>query len=235
MVLQDDTNGRIDCLGPWFHNLHLPDGRETIPGHPYYRKKRTEDFIRTAALVVAEYPDARFIVVGGPDAFMPEYETELRLLACELRLTERLRFLGDRPAVPRLLAASDIFVWLSEGEGMPHVILEAGAVGLPVVATLDHGSAQQITDSQTGLFMPHQDPGSVAAALCRLIADPGLRTKLGAALREEVKRAYAAKPLTRRWEQRFDEIIADGVRLPSLGGERGCSDEIPCPPSVAIR
>ena len=118
---------------------------------------------------------------------------------------------------------------------MPHAISEVGAVGLPVVATLDHGSVQQITNSQTGLFMPHQNAGSVAAALCRLIADPSLRTKLGAALREEVERECAAKPLTQRWEQRFDEVIADGVRLPSRGGERGCSDQIPCPPSVAIR
>ena len=139
------------------------------------RKKRVEDFIRAAALVRKAVPQTRFLVIGGPDAFMPEYADELRALACDLGLGGSLDFLGDRPDVPRLLSGLDVFVWLSQGEGMPHVISEAGAAGLPVIATRDNGTEEQIADGESGLFVPHCNPGAVAAGIQRLIADPRLR------------------------------------------------------------
>jgi glycosyltransferase involved in cell wall biosynthesis len=83
------------------------------------RKKRVEDFIDAATLVRRECPDARFVVIGGPDAFMPEYAGELRDLAARLGLGDALRFLGDRSDVPRLLAGLDALAWLSRGEGCP--------------------------------------------------------------------------------------------------------------------
>src|SRR5919112_464306 len=67
-------------------------------------------------------PTARFVVVGGPDAFMPEYAAELRALSARLGLADVVTFLGDRSDVPRLLAGLDPFARLSRGEGMPPVI-----------------------------------------------------------------------------------------------------------------
>ena len=174
------------------------------------RKKRVEDFIRAAALVRQTHPETRFIVIGGPDAFMPEYADELRALAGNLCLDDALIFLGDRPDVPRLLAGLDIFVWLSRGEGMPHAIAEAGAACLPVVATRDHGTAQQLRDRTTGLFVPHAAPTAVAAAVARLLDDPGLARRLGRNLRRTVEQEYSAAVVTRRWEALFDEVIAEG-------------------------
>ena len=127
------------------------------------RKKRVEDFIRAAALVHHQRADARFMVIGGPDAFMPEYAEELRLLAEHLGLSDIVTFLGDRSDVPRLMSGLDALVWLSRGEGMPHVIAEAGAAYLPVVATRDNGSEEQIVDGVTGLFVPPECPPAVAA------------------------------------------------------------------------
>ena len=129
------------------------------------RKKRVEDFIEAAALVHAREPAARFLVIGGPDAFMPDYALTLRNQATALGLDGVLRFLGDRSDVPDLLAALDVFVWLSRGEGMPHVIAEAGAAGLPVIATPDAGALQQIESGVSGLFVPHESPGAVADAI----------------------------------------------------------------------
>ena len=103
------------------------------------RKKRVEDFLHAATLVYAQHPETRFVVVGGPDAFMPEYADELHALARNLAIAERFIWTGDCPHVPRLLAGFDIFVWLARGEGMPHVIAEAGAAALPVIATCDMG------------------------------------------------------------------------------------------------
>ena len=90
------------------------------------RKKRVEDFIAAAALIHAQRPRARFVVIGGPDAFMPDYADHLRHQAHAAGLDGVLHFLGDRGNIPELLAGLDLFVWLSRGEGMPHVIAEAG-------------------------------------------------------------------------------------------------------------
>jgi glycosyltransferase involved in cell wall biosynthesis len=173
------------------------------------RKKRVEDFLRAARLALAEEPALRFVVIGGPDAFMPEYETELRDLAAELDLGDRVRFLGDRADVARLLSGLDGLVWLARGEGMPHVITEAGAARLPVVATRDNGTLEQIEDGASGLFVPHEDPSAVAAAMLRLARDPGLRERLGAALRRTVEERYSTAVNVPRWERLFDEVIAE--------------------------
>lgn len=172
------------------------------------RKKRVEDFVRAAALVHSQRPAARFVVIGGPDAFMPEYADELRQLAVECGLIEVVLFLGDRPDVPRLLSGLDAFVWLSRGEGMPHVIAEAGAAGLPVVATRDNGSEQQITDGETGLFVPHENPPAVATVLLRLLDDLELRRYLGRNLRRKVEQEYSAAVVARQWEALFEEVTA---------------------------
>ena len=176
------------------------------------RKKRVEDLIRAASLVHRRRPEARFVVIGGPDAFMPEYADELRSLAVDLGLADVLRFTGDRPDVPRLLSGLDIFVWLSRDEGMPHVISEAGAAWLPVIATRDNGSEEQITAGETGLFVRHEDPAAVAAALERLIADPSLRRRLGTGLRDRVEREYSTEVVARQWSQLFDEVFEAGAR-----------------------
>ena len=70
------------------------------------------------------------------------------------------------------MAGFDALVWLSEGEGMPHVLIEAGAAGVPVVATPDVGAVDVVTDDATGLLVPYRDPAAVARALNRLLANP---------------------------------------------------------------
>ena len=173
------------------------------------RKKRVEDFLRAAACVAPIWPEARFIVVGGPDAFMPEYAEELRRLARDLGLADRVIWTGDRKDVPALLSAMDIFCWLSRGEGMPHVIAEAGAAGLPVIATPDNGALQQIRDGETGIFVPHEAPAAVAEAMGRLITDQALRARLGEGLRAHVRRTYSAAVVVPQWEALFARLLAE--------------------------
>jgi glycosyltransferase involved in cell wall biosynthesis len=176
------------------------------------RKKRVEDFIRAASLVRQRLPQTRFVIVGGPDAFMPEYAQDLTALTSKLGLDDSLAFLGDRSDVPRLLSGLDVFVWLSRDEGMPHVISEAGAAGLPVVATRDNGSEEQITDGESGLFVPHESPAEVAAAITRLLLDPPLVLRLGRALRRKVESEYSTDALVSRWQALFEEVIGETSR-----------------------
>ncbi len=172
-------------------------------------KKRVEDFIDAAAQIHAQNRQAQFLVIGGPDAFMPDYAVQLRERASKLGLNGVLHFLGDRADVPQLLAALDVFVWLSRGEGMPHVIAEAGAAGLPVVATCDNGTAEQIVDGTSGLFVPNENPRAVAAAVQRLLNDPALRTRLGTALKAKVEREYAIPAVVPQWERLFADVLAE--------------------------
>ncbi|MFP5077900.1 glycosyltransferase [Rhizobium sp. YIM 134829] len=172
-------------------------------------KKNVEDFITAAAQIRTAAPPARFLVIGGPDAFLPDYAVHLRNLADELGLSDVLQFLGDRKDIPDLLAAMDIFAWLSRGEGMPHVIAEAGAAGLPVIATPDNGALQQIEDGVSGLFVPYSDPRSVAEVMLRLIRDPHLRTRLGGALRQTVETRYAVDVVAPQWTALIDEVLRE--------------------------
>jgi polysaccharide biosynthesis protein PelF len=176
------------------------------------RKKRVEDFIEAAALVHRDHPSAQFIIIGGPDAFMPEYAGELIGLVERLGLEGVVRFLGDRADVPRLMAGLDALVWLSRGEGMPHVVTEAGAARLPVIATPDNGSLEQIQNEVTGILVPHESPPAVAVALDRLLRWPALRRQLGAALRGKVERDYSAPAVAARWVQLFDSVLVEAGR-----------------------
>ena len=169
-------------------------------------KKRVEDFIAAAARVHAVRADAHFVVIGGPDAFMPDYARRLHEQAHARGLDGILHFLGDRADIPALLSALDIFVWLSHGEGMPHVIAEAGAAALPVIATADNGTLEQIEDGASGLFVPHQQPEAVATAIVRLLDDPPERTRLGRALHAKVRAEYAVDVVVPQWQRLFDAV-----------------------------
>ncbi|SCY67927.1 glycosyltransferase family 4 protein [Paracoccus tibetensis] len=177
------------------------------------RKKRVEDFIAAALRIAPDHPQARFVIVGGPDAFMPDYAAELRALAAPLGA--RIIWTGDRPDVPDLLAAMDVFCWLSRGEGMPHVIAEAGAAALPVIATPDNGALQQIEDGASGLFVPHEDPAALADALRRLLGDAPLRRRLGQALQAHVRATYAAEVVVPQWQALIDEVLAERPAAPA--------------------
>jgi glycosyltransferase involved in cell wall biosynthesis len=198
------------------------------------RKKRVEDFIRAAAIVHRLDRSARFVVIGGPDAFMPDYADELATLARTEGLGKSLRFLGDRADMPDLLCALDAFVWLSRGEGMPHVIAEAGAACLPVIATPDNGALQQIEDETSGLFVPHECPTAVATAILRLARDPALRHRLGQSLSAHVARTFAVATVIPQWDSLFADVMAEVMPAPPpslfqsfhLGGFEGSTHRL---------
>ena len=109
------------------------------------------------ALVHAAEPDARFLVIGGPDAFMPDYADELRALAAPLGLDGALRFLGDRADVPACSPRS------TSSSGCPAA--KACRTSSPRPAPRASGRRharqrrlQQIEDGVSGLFVPHEDP-----------------------------------------------------------------------------
>ena len=104
-------------------------------------------------------------------------EAEVRRLGVE----KAIEFMGERDDVAEILAESDIFVLASRSEALPLTVLEAMAAGLPVVASRVGGLAEVVAEGETGLLVPPGDPAALADALGRLIDDPQLRQRLGAA------------------------------------------------------
>ncbi|HUJ51133.1 MAG TPA: glycosyltransferase family 4 protein [Bryobacteraceae bacterium] len=121
-------------------------------------------------------------IVGGPQKPDEErYFEQLQALSDRLGLTGRIRFLGQRADVPKLLAAADIFCQPNlEPEPFGMVFVEALSAGRPVVTTA-MGGALEIVDESCGLLTKPRDPDELALALRRLIESPELRSGLGRA------------------------------------------------------
>lgn len=156
--------------------------------------KDVKTFIRAAALVHAELPEARFAVLGPTDED-PGYAAECFALVADLGVGDVLSFPG-RVRIDEWLPRVDLLVLTSLSEAQPLVILEGGACGIPVVAP-DVGSCREMIEGRGGgdaahggIVTPLVDPTATASAIARLIGDPALRTRMGEALRQRVIRDY---------------------------------------------
>jgi glycosyltransferase involved in cell wall biosynthesis len=126
--------------------------------------------------VVAAAPSATLVLLGDG-----EQRARLAERVLALRLSESVRLAGAVPRgeTERWLRSADVFCLPSTYEGFPLAILEAMACGLPVVATAVAGVPEAVADGRTGLLVPPEDAGALAAALLRLVRDPALRRRMG--------------------------------------------------------
>jgi glycosyltransferase involved in cell wall biosynthesis len=143
-------------------------------------------------LEAMRHVDAALWVVGDrlPSDHASPIDEALEALARDPVSSRRVRLLGYRDDVPTLMRAADIYTLPSHREGMPRSIIEAMFTGLPVVATDIRGSREEVVHGQTGLLVPCRDPHALATALNRLVADPTLRAKQGAAGRGRALELY---------------------------------------------
>jgi glycosyltransferase involved in cell wall biosynthesis len=133
---------------------------------------------------VAKLEGATLDIAGdGPDRRKLEEKAQL------LGLSDRVRFLGyqSQQQVRELLRRTDVFVLSSFAEGVPVVLMEAMAAGVPVVATRIAGIPELVHDEQSGLLVPPGDANSAADAIRRLLEDPDLRNQFAAAGREKIE------------------------------------------------
>jgi glycosyltransferase involved in cell wall biosynthesis len=127
-------------------------------------------------------PTWRCWIVGGAQRPAERtFERDLRRLAAELDVADRVAFLGERRDVPDLLRAADIYCQPNTGpEGFGITFVEALAAGLPVVTTA-FGGAEEIVDDTCGRLVPPGDEAGLVRVLTDLVADPDLRRRLGGA------------------------------------------------------
>jgi glycosyltransferase involved in cell wall biosynthesis len=135
----------------------------------------------------------------------------LERLATRLGITGRVRFLGWREDVPRLLAAADLLVCPSLHEPLGNVVIEAWSAGLPVVATASDGPAGLIRDGESGILVPLPGsrgggPQALADAIERVCADPALRAKLGKAGRRAFETDFTEPIVVAGYRRFFDRV-----------------------------
>ncbi|HTK74008.1 MAG TPA: glycosyltransferase family 4 protein, partial [Gemmataceae bacterium] len=158
--------------------------------------------IRAVARLIETGLDLQLLVAGDGDA-----GAVLQSLAAELGLADRVRLLGYLSDPRPLYEAADVFALSSLREGLPNVVLEAMALGVPVVATRIAGVPRLVRDGDTGVLV---EPGSVpelAAGLARLLGDPTARVRLAAAGRRNVVENYSFSARMRKVRAVYDRLL----------------------------
>jgi L-malate glycosyltransferase len=164
-------------------------------------QKRIDVLLRAFARIAPRLPDARLACAGkGPD------EADLRELARELGVAERVRFLGERRDMPALLRAASVFVLPSAAEGLPNALLEALAVGVPSVVTDIPGTDEVVTRDREALMVPVDDEAALAAAIERILTDRELSERLVRAGRELVLREFDMERVVERHLELFESL-----------------------------
>ena len=155
-------------------------GRLTaVKGHEY--------LLKTAQLMLQKRRNVKFVIVGdGP------LKVELQSLAAQLGITENVAFLGHQDDACALMEAMDLFVLPSLHEGIPMVILEAMALGRPIVASRVGGIPEVITDTVHGLLVSAGDPAGIAQACLKLVGDRNLAERYGQAGRARVEQQFSS-------------------------------------------
>jgi glycosyltransferase involved in cell wall biosynthesis len=136
-----------------------------------------------------------------------ELRGELEAQARRLGLAPHVRFAGWRDNVAEVLALADVFVLPSESEGFGRVLVEAMAMGRPVVATNVGGIPDIVLDGETGLLVEPADPAALASAVGALLDEPARAARLGAAGRARAESTFSLGAHVDAVERVYDEII----------------------------
>ena len=181
--------------------------------------KGLEYFLEAAALVSQRVADARFLVVGdylakqnGEIVSDGTYRKELVRYAARLGLDGRVTFTGFRRDVPELLSEIAVSVLPSvAGEGLSNSILEAMAVGVPVVATDVGGNREAIQDGVTGFVVPPRDAPALARGICQFLEDGGLASRFALAGRQRVAEHFSLERMVRDTEGFYMNLVHQAV------------------------
>ncbi|KPJ93751.1 MAG: glycosyl transferase family 1 [Gammaproteobacteria bacterium SG8_11] len=146
---------------------------------------------------------ARLFIAGkGP------LEEDLKQLANKLNIEDKVTFLGLRKDIPKLMNAADAYVMSSAWEGMPMVLLEAAATGLPIVATDVGGNREVVIDGLNGLIVPPKNPEVLANAMKSIMAIPDSeRMQMGKNGRAHVDENYSIERVVDMWENLYGRLL----------------------------
>jgi len=146
-----------------------------------------EEILSAVRPLLAADPDLSYIVAGGGTYHADLLDTIAERID-DPAVRRRIHAPGHVESVADLYALADVFVYVSDLDGYPNVVLEAQTAGLPVVANDAHGMKDQITDGETGFLVDTATPDELRERVERLLSSPAERERIGDAARREVLR-----------------------------------------------
>lgn len=175
-----------------------------------HRIKGLDTLAEAAADLRRRRPEIKFgvVILGEGEA-----RESLRSAIDSQGLGDVVALAGFAPDAPRLLSAFDAFVMPSRSEAMPLALLEAGAAGLPCVATRVGGIPEVIEDPSLGILVSPERPRELAEALRRVAEDPAGARRMGAALQDRVKLSFSKERMSTETISLYRRMLADKGRL----------------------
>ncbi len=172
--------------------------------------KGTEYLIRAFALIAAQHPLARLVIIGEG-----KLRKRLERLARETGLAERIAFLGAKPHEQVLgwmrraamLVLPSVKTESGREEGLGMVMLEAAASSVPGIGTRVGGIAEGIEEGVTGFLVPERDPEALSVAIATLLANPSLRVRMGEAARRRMEQQFDLTRQTAALEEIYDSLL----------------------------
>ena len=166
------------------------------------RQKGIDWLLETAAIWLPQLPRCDLLLVGqGPER--RKLESQCRGLG----IGDRVHFAGWRPDVAEILAASRLLVLSSAWEGMPNVVLEAMAAGLPVVATDAQGVRELLGPAAAAQIVPFGDTEALAQKLISLLKDAEIATEIGAQNRRRVEEHFSLPSMVAAYQDLWDSLL----------------------------
>ena len=190
-------------------------GRVTpIKGHGF--------FLQAIARVVRIFPMVKVLIVGDAPKDKPGYMEKLKALAKQLQIEKSVEFLGAQYDIPKIMADLDLLVLPSVGkEAFGRVIIEAGASGVPVIATRVGGAIEIIEDGHTGILVRPGDILELVNSIIRVLKDRELSKGLATEARRKIEREYSLEKMTESTIKVYDEAYRKKnilvIKLGSIG------------------
>lgn len=184
------------------HSVVMMIGRMWIQKNPLA-------FVQAASEAIGRGSKAVFVMIG--DGGM-RADTERRI--AELGIESSFRLLGWRDDVAQVLPLADLLVLPSRWEGMPLVLLEAQACGLPVIASDIPGNQHCVLDGIDGILVRLDQPGGFGRAISELLDDPDRRQRMGRAGRRKVLEQFGIDRRTQRVVEVYERLLEQKIGVP---------------------
>ncbi|WP_213951309.1 glycosyltransferase family 4 protein [Tepidanaerobacter syntrophicus] len=152
--------------------------------------------------VIKDYPNALLVIIGSGSL-----EKNLKNMCSELGIESNVIFMGYRQDVENLMADFDLFVLSSVSEGLGLSLLEAMALGKPVVATITGGIPEVIKDGTNGLLVQPGNDVYLAESIVKILSDKDLARRLGDEAKKTVVEKFSSKTMIEKTEKVYQEVL----------------------------
>jgi len=182
-------------------------------------RKRHEDAIHALAILAQRNPQVRLGIAGS--LYRADYQHQLERTARNLGIGDRVEFLGSRKDILALMRRSRALLCCSESEVLPWVILEAMAVGLPVVASAIPAHCELLTDGHSGMLIPCGDCAGFASTLELLCSSPSLREDLARCALRNIENKFSIRAMVEQTQIVYEELL----RAPQMAAKFSYSEQ----------